>query len=106
MPRENTYQAMILKKQAYAEADEIITFFTFEHGKVRALAKSVKSPKSKLQQKLQALFLVQVTLSHSKFPKIITIKNPVKLDELQGLLSDSIEYQLERQVKSEKYLKM
>ncbi len=215
MSRESTYQAIILKKQAYAEADEIITFFTLEHGKVRALAKSVKSPKSKLQQKLQALFLVQVILSHSKFPKIIAvepvevfaplrddleamkrafyitelvlkftpdeqkneglfillrealdflaskkeqnlldlalakfkigilevtgfgihqandfrsrpsaaayelflelknadfntllnIKNPIKLDELQGLLSDSIEYQLERAVKSEKYLK-
>ena len=70
--REQTYHAIILKKQAYKEADEIITFFTKEQGKIRGLAKSVKSPKSKLQQKLQALFLVEVRLTLGKMPKIIS----------------------------------
>jgi len=72
MSREQTYHAIILKKQPYREADEIITFFTKEQGKIRGLAKSVKSPKSKLQQKLQALFYVQIRLTLGKMPKIIS----------------------------------
>lgn len=71
MPRESRYAAIILKKQPLNEGDEIITFFTKEQGKVRALAKSVKLQKSKLQQKLQVLFLVDAILSGGKLPKII-----------------------------------
>ncbi len=69
--RETKLTAIILKKQPFNEGDEIITLFTKEQGKVRVLAKSVKSSKSKLQQKLQALFLVDIILTTGKFPKII-----------------------------------
>jgi len=71
MSKEARYTAIILKKQAFNEADEIITFFTKEAGKVRGLAKSVKSPKSKLQQMLQALFVVNISLAGNKLPQII-----------------------------------
>jgi DNA repair protein RecO (recombination protein O) len=74
MSRESQYTAIILKKQPFLEGDEIITFFTKEQGKVRALAKSVKQPKSKLQAKLQALFLVSLTLTTGKLPKIIGVE--------------------------------
>jgi DNA repair protein RecO (recombination protein O) len=78
MSRENKYTAIILKKQPFNEGDEIITLYTKEAGKIRALAKAVKMPKSKLQQKLQALFLVELTLTDgSKLPKIIGVE-PVK----------------------------
>ncbi len=60
MPRENTYLSIILKKQAFKEADELITVYTKEAGKLRVLAKSIKSPKSKLQHGLQVLFLVKI----------------------------------------------
>ena len=50
--REQHYSAIILKKQPYREGDEIITLFTKEGGKIRCLAKSVKSPKSKLAAKI------------------------------------------------------
>lgn len=73
MSREQKYTAIILKKQAFNEADEIITFFTREAGKVRALAKSVKLPKAKLQNALQSLFLVHLTLAgQGRLPKIIS----------------------------------
>lgn len=71
MSREQNFTAIILKKQPFGEADEIITFFTQELGKVRGLAKSIKLQKSKLQQKLQALFLVKVALTRGRLPKII-----------------------------------
>lgn len=73
MSREISYTAIILKKQPLGEADEIITFFTREAGKVRGLAKSVKLMKSKLQNSLQSLFLVNLGLSGSgSLPKIIS----------------------------------
>ena len=73
MSREANYQAIILKKQAYGEADEIITFFSREAGKVRALAKSVKLAKARLQNALQALFWVDLVLAGKgeHLPKII-----------------------------------
>ncbi len=69
--QETSFNAIILKKQPYKEADEIITLFTKENGKIRALAKAIKLPKSKLQQKLQALFFVNVRLTSGKLPTII-----------------------------------
>lgn len=78
MSRELKLTAIILKKQPFKEGDEIITLFTKELGKIRVLAKSVKSPKSKLQQKLQALFLVDVIVTQGNFPKIIGAE-PIKV---------------------------
>lgn len=78
MSREQKYTAIILKKQPFKEGDEIITLFTEEQGKLRALAKSVKLSKSKLQQKLQSLFLVEIIVSHGQLPKIIGVE-PVEV---------------------------
>jgi len=74
MSRENRYTAIILKKIPFNEGDEIITFFSLEQGKIRALAKSVKLQKSKLQARLQGLFLVDVTLTTGGLPKIISVE--------------------------------
>jgi DNA repair protein RecO (recombination protein O) len=74
MSRETKCRAIILKKQPFNEGDEIITFYTLELGKVRCLAKSVKSPKSKLQQKLQSLFIVDLSFTHGRLPKIISVE--------------------------------
>ena len=41
-------QGVILKRVDYGEADRIITFFTPDRGKVAAIAKGVRKPKSKL----------------------------------------------------------
>jgi DNA repair protein RecO len=78
MPRESKYTAIILKKQSYKEGDEIITIFTKEAGKIRCLAKGIKKPLSKLQQRLQTLFLVNVTLAGGDMPKIIHVE-PLKV---------------------------
>ena len=72
MARELNFTAIILKKQPLGEADEIITFFTRESVKIRGLAKSVKLAKSKLQNSLQTLFLVDLSVAGSgNLPKII-----------------------------------
>jgi DNA repair protein RecO (recombination protein O) len=74
MSRENTYAALVLKKQPLNEADELITVFTKEIGKLRVLAKSVKFAKSKLQYSLQSLFLVNLTVTGGGLPKIIGVE--------------------------------
>ncbi len=66
MSREQIYNSLILKKQAFGEADEIVTLYTWELGKLRVLAKSLKAAKSKLQHALQSLFLVEVRVAGSK----------------------------------------
>jgi DNA repair protein RecO (recombination protein O) len=73
MSREQSYQSIILKKTAFNEADEIITVLTLENGKMRFLAKSIKLSKSKLQNNLQSLFLVNLRIakSQSKLSKVI-----------------------------------
>jgi Recombination protein O N terminal/Recombination protein O C terminal len=74
MPRETSYLSIILKKQPLNEADELVTAFSREAGKIRALAKSSKSAKSKLQHGLQVLFLVKMGLAGSNLPKIIGVE--------------------------------
>ncbi len=72
MSRDVSYTSLILKKQPFGEGDEIVTCFTKEAGKQRFFAKSTKLSKSRLQYSLQALFLVEITVTGaSNFPKII-----------------------------------
>lgn len=65
MSRERTVQAFIIKKQDYGEADQIITLFSKEEGKLRAIVKAAKLPTSKLQPMLQPVFQTRVSLSGS-----------------------------------------
>ncbi len=71
MHQETNYTAIVLKKQPINEADEIITVYSLEGGKIRALAKSVKLPKSKLQNILQSGFEVKLELVQGKNLKTI-----------------------------------
>ncbi len=66
-----TYTAIVLKKQPLGEGDELVTFYSRENGKIRALAKSVKLPKSKLAPSLQTLYCLNLQLAGSRLPKII-----------------------------------
>ena len=64
--RERALACFILKKQDFSEADQIITLFSQQEGKVRALVKAAKMPTSKLQPMLQLGFQTRVTLTGSK----------------------------------------
>jgi DNA repair protein RecO (recombination protein O) len=46
--RQLRTQAIILNRTDYAEADRIISFLTPDYGKLKAIAKGVRKPKSKL----------------------------------------------------------
>lgn len=49
------YTGVILKKFPLNEADELVTIYTREHGKMRTLARSVRQIQSKLAGSLQSL---------------------------------------------------
>ncbi len=57
--------AVILKKNIFAEGSEVVTLYSRDEGKVRAVARSVKSAKSKLSFGLQDLFLSDVEVAVS-----------------------------------------
>lgn len=65
MARERSITAFIVKRQDYGEADQIVTVFSKEEGKLRALVKAAKLPTSKLQPLMQPLFETRITLTGS-----------------------------------------
>jgi DNA repair protein RecO (recombination protein O) len=79
-------QAIILKKNIFSEGNEIITMYTRELGKVRAVARSIKSPKSKLSYGLQGLFHTDVDILLSK--QLSTIKGVKALNTFTNIYSN------------------
>ncbi len=47
--------AIVLRQYSLSESDRIVVFITREHGKVRAVARGVKKPKSRLAGRLEPL---------------------------------------------------
>lgn len=78
--------SIILKKTPFSETNEVITLYTREQGKVRAVARAVKSPKSKLAYALQPLYYSDVELLPSKnMPAVIGVK---QLDTFKNIQDD------------------
>ncbi len=59
-------RAIVLKKSVFGEGSEIVTMFSEELGKLRAVARAVKSPKSRLAFGLHNFFLSEVELLPAK----------------------------------------
>ena len=68
MSNQRTYQteAIIIKKVKLGEADRILTLYTPQLGKVRAVAKAVRRPRSKLAGHLELLTHSLVSLARGR----------------------------------------
>jgi len=68
MPESRTYQteAIIIRKIKLGEADRIITLFTPHLGKIRAVAKGVRRPKSRMSGHLELLTYSRIDLVHGR----------------------------------------
>jgi DNA repair protein RecO (recombination protein O) len=68
MPRSQQYQteAIIIKKTKLGEADRILTLLTPHLGKIQAVAKGVRQPKSKMAGHLELLTHSQVQLTKGR----------------------------------------
>ena len=65
-------EAIVIRTQKLGEADRIITLFTREHGRVRAVAKGVRRTKSKFGARLEPASLVDIQLYIGKTFDIVT----------------------------------
>lgn len=79
------FQGIVLKKQNYREADQIITVWTEEAGKIRCLAKGLRLPKSKLAYSLQDLSHVAIEVAGRNLPTLISAQ---VLQQFQTLCED------------------
>lgn len=88
MAAPKTYQteAIVLKKFPCNEADRILTLFTPHHGKIRAIAKGVSRPKSRMAGHLELLTRSQVLVS--KGQNLDTISQSQTLESYRELRED------------------
>lgn len=65
-PRDYKTEAIIIKKTKLGEADRILTMYTPYLGKIQAVAKGVRQPKSKMSGHLELLTYSMVSLARGK----------------------------------------
>lgn len=84
-PRNYPAEAIVLKCREFGEADKVLTIYTREHGKVRAVAKGVRRPGSKLGGHVDLLTHSQLMLAHGRNLDIITQAQTIEpFIELKG----------------------
>jgi len=71
-PRNYQIEAIIIKKTKLGEADRILTLYTPELGKIQAVAKGVRRPRSKMAGHLELLTHSQVSLARGRNLDTIT----------------------------------
>ena len=85
-PRSYHCEALTLKNTPLGEADLLVTLFTREHGKLRAVAKGARRSNSKLVGHLEPLTQVSLTMAHGRNldyvsqAQVIGNFNPLKND--------------------------
>jgi DNA repair protein RecO (recombination protein O) len=88
MPEPRNYQteAVIIKKIKLGEADRILTLYTPDHGKIEAVAKGIRRPKSKLAGHLELLTYSQIRLARGR--NLDTIIGSQTIDSFMTLKND------------------
>ena len=71
-PKTYRCEAVTLKKTPLGEADLIVTLYSRDHGKLRAVAKGARRSTSKLVGHLEPLTLLQLSLAQTRSLDIIT----------------------------------
>ena len=85
-PRNYQTEAIIIKKIKLGEADRILTLYTPQLGKIRAVAKGVRRPRSKMAGHLELLTYSQVSLARGR--NLDTITGCQTIDSFLPLKSD------------------
>jgi DNA repair protein RecO (recombination protein O) len=85
-PRSYRAEALVLKHKEFGEADKVLTLYTLEYGKIRAVAKGARRPGSKLGGHLDLLTHSQLFLAHGRNLDIVTQAQTI--DAFLNLKSD------------------
>ena len=72
MPRLYDDEGIVLKTTKLGEADRIVTLFSREHGKVRAVAKGIRKTKSRFGARLEPFTRVQLSIYRGRNLDTIT----------------------------------
>ncbi len=74
MPRERTLrtEAIVVKRRNFGEADRLLTLYTREFGKLRAIAKGARKPQSRKTGHVELLMRSQFLLAEGRDLHIIT----------------------------------
>ena len=91
-PRERTYRtdAIVLRRKDFGEADRMLTLLTPEHGKVRAVAKGIRKPRSRKAGHLELFTCSKLLLHKGRDLDVITqaetvnAYRPLREDLLRG----------------------
>lgn len=70
--------AFVLKKEGRGEADEILTLYTKEFGKLNVLARGIKKMKSKLRSAIDLFYLSEIEFIQGKIYKTLTDAIPIE----------------------------
>jgi DNA repair protein RecO (recombination protein O) len=85
-PRIYKTQGVVLRQMPLGEADRILTLFTPDMGKLRAVARGVRRTKSRLGGHLEPLTHVSVSVAHGK--ALDTIAEAETIHSFRGLRED------------------
>jgi DNA repair protein RecO (recombination protein O) len=85
-PRNYQTEAIIIKKTKLGEADRILTLYTPHLGRIQAVAKGVRRPRSKLSGHLELLTHSQVSLARGK--NLATVTGSQTIDSFIVIKSD------------------
>jgi len=85
-PRNYQTEAIVIKKIKLGEADRILTFYTPHLGKIRAVAKGVRRPRSKMAGHLELLTHSQVSLARGR--NLDTVTGSQTINSFLPLKSD------------------
>ena len=79
MPQAHLYrsEAVILKQMPLGEADRILTLFTPAYGKVRAVAKGVRKPTSRMSGSVEPLTRANMLLSKGNELDVVSQAEPI-----------------------------
>ncbi len=71
-PRLYTVEAIVLRRRNTGEADRVITFYTKELGKIRAIAKGIRRVPSRRSGYLEVFSHIRLTLHRARSLDIVT----------------------------------
>ncbi len=71
-PRSFNVEAIVLRHRDWGEADRLLSLYTKQRGKIRAVAKGARKPRSRKAGHLQPFTHISIQLARSKGPYIIT----------------------------------
>lgn len=72
-------EGIILRRSNFGEADRILTVYTENYGKLRAIAKAVRRPTAKLAGSLELFYRSKLRLAQGKNLDIIIESQPINL---------------------------